>query len=70
VTGTKIDPASMMGLPPSTPPDWAAQPDGDIKYAFYTEGINAGAVKATVVVGGGALLLGGFLGFVFGRRGR
>lgn len=70
VTGTKLDPATLMGLPPSVPADWAAQQDGDIKYAFYTEGINAGAVKASVVVGGGMLLLGGLLGFMLGRRGR
>jgi hypothetical protein len=70
VTGTRLDPATIMGFPTSTPPDWAAQPDGDVKFAFYTEGINAGAVRAGVVLGGGALVLGGLLGLLLARRSR
>ena len=70
VTGTRLDPATIMGFPTSTPPDWAAQPDGDVKFAFYTEGINAGAVRTAAVVGGGTLLVGALLGFLLGRRGR
>lgn len=48
VSGTAIDPATLMGFPTSTPPDWAAQPNGDTKYAFYTEGVDAGFVRGGV----------------------
>lgn len=68
VTGTRLDPATLMGYPTSVPADWAAQPEGDIKYAFFTEGINAGAVRGVVVGGGLMLLLGGLAGFMLGRR--
>jgi hypothetical protein len=45
VTGTRVDPATLMGYPVSTPADWAAQANGDTKYAFYVEGTTAGFVR-------------------------
>lgn len=55
VTGTFLDPATRMGAPPQTPADWKT-PDGlgDVKYSFYTEGINAGFVRGTAF--GGAVV--------------
>jgi hypothetical protein len=68
LAGSGKDPASLMGFPPDVPADWAAQPDGGTKYAFYTEGVNAGFVRG--FLGGGLVLavIAGAAGFFIGKR--